>query len=58
MKKMHKGMIYLAPLLAMALPAVAGAQESDKWEIGVVLDAAHTSKMLELSRFDTNDFPQ
>jgi|GEM_PF-3158844 len=55
---MHKGMIYLAPLLAMALPAVAGAQESDKWEIGVVLDAAHTSKMLELSRFDTNDFPQ
>jgi len=48
MKKMHKGIVYLAPLVVTALPAVAGAHESDKWEIGVVLDAAHTSKKLEL----------
>jgi hypothetical protein len=48
MVKINNRMVFLAPLVAVALPAVAGAHEPGNWEIGVVLDAAHTSKKLEL----------
>lgn len=50
MKNIHQHLALkaLTPLMMVAVPCIAGAQESDKWEIGVVLDAAHTSKKLEL----------
>lgn len=56
MYKIHQQLALkaLTPLMMLAVPCIAGAQVSDKWEIGVVLDAAHTSKKLELGFRDKN----